>query len=73
VDKIVIEAMFGLGPGFKMHDLATNTVATAKALFPAGPHAGVFESNFRKLGILSDEQPSASMRAAPEGTPVSKQ
>jgi hypothetical protein len=72
VDKVVIEAMFGLGPGFTMRDLATKTVATAAALFPAGTHAGVFESNFRKLGILPDGGPSASVGAAPGDVPVSK-
>ena len=73
VDKIVLESMFGFGSGFTMRDLAIKTVATAKALFPAGPHAAVFEGNFRKLGILPDDQPTASIGATPADIPVSKQ
>jgi zinc metalloprotease ZmpB len=72
VDKVVIESMFGLGSGFTMRDLATKTVGTAAALFSAGPHAGVFEGNFRKLDILPDGQPSASAGAASGDVPVSK-
>ena len=72
VDKVVLELMFGLGAGFRMPDLATKTVTAAKALFPSGPHAGVFESSFRKLGILPDGQPSAAVGAATDDAQVSK-
>jgi hypothetical protein len=56
--------MFGLGAGFTMRDLAVNVVATANNLFPTGPHAGVFEANFRSLGIL----PAPVTAATPPGT-----
>jgi hypothetical protein len=74
VDKVVVQAMFGLGAGFRMPDLARATVAAAEALFPAGPHAGVFLANFQELGILPDEGPAPmGGDAAAEGVPVSKQ
>ena len=52
IDKIVLQSMFGLGSGFKMRQAAEKVVETAKALFPTGPHAGVFETQFKKLKIL---------------------
>ncbi|NQD36938.1 hypothetical protein HPT27_07860 [Permianibacter sp. IMCC34836] len=53
VDQIILEAQFGLGANLTMTDMATATVAAAEALFPAGPHAGVFQSKFEQVNILA--------------------
>lgn len=52
VDKVILESMFGLVPGFTMRHLAQTTVASARRLFPAGPHAAIFTAQFRRLDIL---------------------
>ncbi len=52
VDQIVLEGMFGLAAGFKMRELANNTVAAANALFPSGPHADEFLANFQVHDII---------------------
>jgi hypothetical protein len=73
IDKVVLQAMFGLGFGFRMPDLARATVATAEALFPTGPHASVLLANFQELGILPDDAPApAGEDTAAGGAPVSK-
>ena len=53
VDKIVLESHFGLGSGLSMPDMAQSTVDAATALYPAGPHASVFQGNFADHNILS--------------------
>jgi len=74
VDTIVLQSMFGLGAGFTMRDLAVNVVATANNLFPTGPHAGVFEANFRSLEILPAPAAVATPTgAASQASPLSKQ
>jgi hypothetical protein len=52
MDKIVLEAHFGLSSGAKMRDLAKQTVAAARALFPNGPHGDVYAAKFKAQKIL---------------------
>lgn len=55
VDKIILQAHFGLGSNLKMRDLATAIVNTANQLYPNGPHAGVFRTNFERHGMLESD------------------
>ena len=55
VDRIILEAQFGLGHGLKMRDLALATVDAAKRLYPNGPHAQVLYSKFAQVNILSGD------------------
>ncbi len=57
VDTIILEAQFGLGSGLKMRELAQSIVAVSEALYPEGPHAGVFTRNFVRQGILDLPRP----------------
>jgi zinc metalloprotease ZmpB len=52
VDKVVLEGMAGIGSNFTMRQLALNTVAQAKVLFPGKPHAAVFEKHFKHHAII---------------------
>ncbi len=52
IDQIVLESHFGLGSGVTMRVLGNTTVATAQALHPGGPHAGVFTSRFLAQNII---------------------
>ncbi|CAM2009934.1 proprotein convertase P-domain-containing protein [Acanthopleuribacter pedis] len=52
VDRIVLEAHFGLAAGPKMRDLANATVQTANRLHPDGPHGQAFFDAFLHHGIL---------------------
>lgn len=52
VDQIILEAKFGLGGGLTMPDVAASIVKTAVSLFPNGPHAGVFNSQFKLMNII---------------------
>lgn len=52
VDKIILQAHFGLGSGLKMRDMANAIVNTATQLYPTGPHAGVFRTHFERHGML---------------------
>lgn len=55
VDKIILEAHFGLGANLKMPDMANATVAAATALFPSDPtYANVFKAKFVAQKILTD-------------------
>jgi hypothetical protein len=53
VDKIIIEAHFGLGSGLKMPEMAKAIIKTAKALFPAKDYDQVFERHFKTVNIIS--------------------
>lgn len=61
VDRIIVEAHFGLGAGVKMRDLAQATVAVAAALYPDGPHAAVFREKFLAHEILREPRPKLEM------------
>jgi len=52
VDTIILEGQFGLGASLKMPDMANAIVAAAQSLYPAGPHAGVFQTKFSDHNIL---------------------
>jgi hypothetical protein len=52
VDKIILEAQFGLGSGIKMRDMAKSILATAKTMFPTGIHASVFQEQFKLHKIV---------------------
>ena len=52
MDKIILQAHFGLGSGLKMRDLANAIVNTATQLYPSGPHAGVYRTHFERHGML---------------------
>lgn len=52
VDRIVIEAQFGLGIGQKMRLAAEAIVQTASLLYPEGPHSSVFREYFANHGII---------------------
>ncbi|NOH97151.1 propeptide, peptidase [Vibrio sp. 99-70-13A1] len=45
-DTIVLESMFGLGRGLKMHDLAENTVFVAQELYPERRYTEILKQKF---------------------------
>ena len=54
IDKIILEAHFGLGSNIKMPAMATAIVNAAKALFPADlSYANTFQAKFEAQNILS--------------------
>jgi hypothetical protein len=52
IDKIILEAHFGLGSGLKMPDMAKAIVKTAKALFPNEDYDQVYLRHFKKQKML---------------------
>jgi len=52
IDKIILEAHFGLGSGVKMPDMAKSIVKTAKALFPNKDYDQVYLRHFKKQNML---------------------
>jgi hypothetical protein len=52
IDKIILEAHFGLGSGVKMPDMALSIVKTAKDLFPDKDYDQVYLRHFKKMKIL---------------------
>jgi hypothetical protein len=52
IDKIILEAHFGLGSGVKMPDMAKSIVKTAKALFPKEDYDQVYLRHFKKQKML---------------------
>lgn len=52
LDKIILEAHFGLGSGVKMPVMAKSIVKTAKALFPNKDYDQVYLKHFTKQKIL---------------------
>jgi hypothetical protein len=52
IDKIILEAHFGLGSGLKMPDMAKAIVKTAKALFPKEDYDQVYLRHFKKQKML---------------------
>ncbi len=52
IDKVILEAHFGLGSGLKMPAMATAIVKTAKQLYPSKNFDEVFLKHFKKQGIL---------------------
>ncbi|HEY0065612.1 MAG TPA: hypothetical protein VGC21_26080 [Telluria sp.] len=55
IDKIILEAHFGLGSGVKMPVMATSIVNAAKALYPGDlAYANTFQAKFEAQKILSN-------------------
>jgi hypothetical protein len=52
IDRIILEAHFGLGSGLKMPDMAKSIVKTAKALYPKANYDQIYLKHFKKVGIL---------------------
>lgn len=52
IDKIILEAHFGLGSGIKMPEMARAIVKTAKALFPTKNYDQIYTRHFQKVKIL---------------------
>jgi len=52
-DRVVIESHFGLGDGLKMPVVAESTINAARALYPDGPHAQVFQNAFARHEIVA--------------------
>ena len=52
IDKIILEAHFGLGSGIKMPEMAKSIVKAAKALFPNQDYDQVYLKHFKKQKIL---------------------
>ena len=51
-DAIVLEGMYGIGRGVKMHDLAESTVFAASTLFPEKDYAQFLMNSFNKHNLL---------------------
>jgi subtilisin-like proprotein convertase family protein len=51
-DAIVLEGMYGIGRGVKMHDLAESTVFAANTLFPNKDYAQFLTDSFNKHNLL---------------------
>jgi hypothetical protein len=52
MDRIVLEAQFGLGARLKMRDLAHATIAASKRLYPNGPYADTLTQKFKAQKII---------------------
>lgn len=52
IDKMILEAHFGLGSGVKMPAMATSIVKTAKMMYPSKNYDQIFLKHFKKQGIL---------------------
>ena len=61
VDRIILEAHFGLGANLSMREMANIIIRTALALYPQGPHANVFKDKFNHHNII--ELPKALLAA----------
>lgn len=59
VDKIILEAHFGVGSGMKMRGMAEAIIRTSKMMFAEGPYANAFLQSFIKHKII--EMPSADV------------
>jgi hypothetical protein len=58
IDKIILEAHFGLGANVKMPAMATAIVNAAKTLFPSDlSYADTFQAKFEAQNILNASQP----------------
>lgn len=60
VDKIILEAHFGLGSGMKMRGMAKAIIATANRLYPNSEYAQVFIEKFNHHDII--EVPKAEIK-----------
>ncbi|MBP3154907.1 proprotein convertase P-domain-containing protein [Aliivibrio fischeri] len=51
-DTIVLESMYGLGRGLKMHDLAESMVYVANQLYPNKIYAQILTKHFNQHGLI---------------------
>ncbi|CAK4074299.1 proprotein convertase P-domain-containing protein [Vibrio sp. 16] len=51
IDTLVLESMFGLGRGMKMHDLVESILYTAKTLYPEKEYYDILKRNFATHGL----------------------
>lgn len=51
-DAVVVEGLYGIGRGVKMHDLAESTVFAANALFPDKEYAQFLTDSFNQHNLL---------------------
>ena len=51
-DSIILESMYGLGRGLKMHDLAESTLFVAQKLYPNRDYAEIFKQKFDVHGLI---------------------
>ncbi|MCV5736843.1 hypothetical protein OFN56_33580, partial [Escherichia coli] len=51
-DSSVLEGMYGVGRGVKMHDLAESTVFAATMLFPEKEYAQILKDSFAQHNLL---------------------
>jgi subtilisin-like proprotein convertase family protein len=56
VDRIILEAHFGLGAEITMREMAQQIIRTAQELYPLGPHAEVFKLKFSHHNIIENPQ-----------------
>jgi hypothetical protein len=52
VDRIIVEALFGLGYGTRISQQAEAVVDVAERLYPGEPYADLFRAHFRRHGML---------------------
>jgi len=71
VDRIILQAHFGLGSGLSMRDMATAIVNTAQQLYPSGNHKSVFEAKFVAQNILTGSTPPPTGSVLQNGVTVS--
>ncbi|MFB9216469.1 proprotein convertase P-domain-containing protein [Vibrio sinaloensis] len=55
IDTIVLESMFGLGRGMKMHDLVESMLYVADKLYPSRGYSEILKQNFAVHGL--EKQP----------------
>jgi uncharacterized protein (TIGR03382 family) len=60
VDRVILDAHFGLGANVKMPQMATAILQSAKELYPSGPHEATFKTQFTTMKILTEPAPSRS-------------
>ncbi len=51
-DTVVLQGMYGLGRGLKMHDVAESTVYAAKTLYPEKEYARLLQEQFAARGLI---------------------
>ncbi len=53
-DTIVLQSMYGLGRGMKMHDLAESMIYVARKLYQGKDYAQILQQNFKLHGLLKE-------------------
>ncbi len=55
MDKIILQAHFGLGANVTMREMANTIINTANSLYPSGQHRQVYYSNFLRHNIVEEK------------------